>query len=227
MRQLNYNFSLIKEFKIGEYKIPFLFTLDKIRAFPDQRPVVEVDSSKDYSIGYIVEEYKQRAFLYVLPDFYLTMDEDLDNEWLSDFNSEDYEVINSKVFIRSPRLFFEFISSIEGFEKHTLSQLKSFIYDGEGKLIKSFYNKVLDDLEYMKSDSIESNDVLHFMQWALGETSTNPNPFFSENLNKPTIEWSWREIELRNIYKSKTFMIENAIEKLKAKMLEDAKKKSQ
>jgi hypothetical protein len=75
-------------------------------------------------------------------------------------------------------------------------------------------------------DLYKSLSSTHTFSSLLGEVSPNPNPFFPENLGKATIDWSWREVELRDLYKSKTFKIENAIEKLKSKMMEDAKNKS-
>ena len=88
-------------------------------------------------------------------------------------------------------------------------------------------SEAIHNLEYFKeNDTVGSNNT-HTFSSLLGETSPNPNPFFTENVGKATIDWSWREVELRDLYKSKTFKIENAIEKLKAKMMEDMKKNKQ
>lgn len=223
----NYNFKLIKEFKLGEYNIPFIFSLDKIKAFPDQRPVYSGDSDK-YSSQFVKEDIKNRLFNnFYSEGFYLILEEDLDLEWLSDFeNITDYIIRKNKVFIVSKELFFEFLHATEEFEQTTINRILKFIGENETLVMLTFRERLLEDLEYYLENKTVGTDATHLLQWACGETSTNPNPFFPENLNKATLDWSWREIELRNLFKSKMFKIEQAIETLKAKMMEDIRKKN-
>jgi hypothetical protein len=225
MREINYNIQIIKEFKIGDDEyIPFLFSLDKIRAFPNQSPTVSTDCQFKYKTKILTDSFSDRLFQYVYTD-YLPIE--YDKEFLNEFKEGlDYEKIDeTDIKIKSSDLFFKFLTMYCGYNPRMMDELKTFLFEGEHQMIQSFYSKIIEDLEYMKEDSYDKNDVIHMFQWALGHESLNNNPFFPENMNKPTIEWSFREVELRNIYRAKEFKIENAIEKLKTKMMDDIKNK--
>ena len=220
----NYNIKIIKEFRIGECDIPFIFSLDKIKAFSEQRPMYIGEDDK-YSANIVLDNIKDKIFEnFYSCGFDLTLDEDIDMEWLSNFKLNiDYKIEKDKVYIISKELFFEIIHEIEGFNQYKINEILNFIYTNEHKLMKCFQTNLLEDLEYFLDNKTIGNDMTHFLQWACGETSINPNPFFPENLGKATIDWSWREIELRNIFKSKMFKVEQAIEALKAKIMEEIK----
>jgi hypothetical protein len=227
MRELNYNIQIIREFKIGDDDyIPFLFSLDKIKAFNKQNPIISDDCNYKYKTDILIDDFSNRLFQYAYTDY---LPVEYDKEFLSKFeNNIDYELIydNSMFKIKTPKLFFSFLTNYCGYNHQMMSDLKRFLFESEQKMIKMFYDRVLEDLEYMAKDSPDKNDNIHMFQWALGHESINSNPFFPENMNKPTIEWSFREMELRNLYRSKEFNIENAIEKLKSKMMEDMKNKN-
>ena len=59
MKDFNYNIKIIKEFEVGEHKLPFLFSLDKIKAFKND--VVMVDSScvGKYKSDKLSNDYKE------------------------------------------------------------------------------------------------------------------------------------------------------------------------
>ena len=223
MKQINYNIQIIREFNMGDdVFIPFLFSLDKIKAFPDQAPKVDNNCSYNYKGDFLKDGFRDRVFEYAyIRGIPLEID-----EFLDEFKEgEDYYIENESAYINSSHMFFEFITVYTGYSPNTMSKLKSFIANCEREIINAFYKAVIDDLELEKKDSYERNEYIHFFQWALGQTQGFSNPFFPENIGKATIDWSFREIELRNLYRSKEFTIENAIEKLKAKMFEDAKNK--
>lgn len=227
MRELNYNIQIIREFKIGDDEyIPFLFSLDKIKAFNIQKPIISDECSFKYKTEILIDDFSNRLFQYVYTDYLLI---DYDDGFLRSYEENlDYELVfGGALFkIKSSKLFFAFLTTYCGYNQKMMSELKQFLAESEYKMINMFYTKILEDLEYMKEDSTDKNENIHMFQWALGHESINSNPFFPENMNKPTIEWSFREMELRNLYRSKEFKIENAIEKLKAKMMEDMKNKN-
>ena len=226
MRELNYNIQIIKEFKIGDdIAIPFLFSLDKIRAFNTQVPIISNECDGNYKSEMLTDEFADRLFQYVYREYIIV---EYDKDFLANFRKDiDYEMVDSENFIiKSPRLFFEFLTGYCGYNPKIMLELKVFITSTEHRMINTFYKKIIEDLEYMQSDSINKNENIHMFQWALGHESLNNNPFFPENIGKATIDWSFREVELRNLYRSKEFKIENAIDKLKAKMMEDAKNKT-
>lgn len=221
----NYNLKLIKEFKIGEYYIPFLFSLDKIKAFPEQTPVYVGENDK-YSPNFLESNIKTKLFeCFMANEFQLVLDEDLDCDMLNSYEEGcDYKIENDRVFILSKELFYDFLHWIPEFEVYHIAQIFEFKDSCYSELISAFINNVTEDLEYYLDNKMDRTNSMHMFQWALGETSTNSNPFFPENLNKATIDWSWREVELRNLYKSKVFKVENAIQKEKNRLEEEALK---
>lgn len=228
MRDFNYNIKIIKEFNIGEYRLPFLFSLDKIKAFRNENIIIDASCKGKYKVDKLNESYKDRIFMYAYLDYIDVVINDNIKEWLNDYNeSIDYVIQKDSIKIKSSNMFFDFITLLQGdYDENTLRNLKTFIELSESDLIQAFYKNVLEDLQYFKDNDTNGSNATHTFASLLGEVSPNPNPFFPENLGKATIDWSWREVELRDLYKSKTFKIENAIEKLKSKMMEDAKNKS-
>ena len=229
MKDFNYNIKIIKEFEVGEHKLPFLFSLDKIKAFKND--VVMVDSScvGKYKSDKLSNDYKERIFMYAYMDYIkIGINKDTE-EWIKKYEiNVEYKIVDNSVIILKPNMFFDLIVNLDcEYNPQTFQKLKLFIEFAEADLMQAFYKNVLSDLEYFKeNDTVGSNNT-HTFSSLLGETAPNPNPFFTENVGKATIDWSWREVELRDLYKSKTFKIENAIEKLKAKMMEDMKKNKQ
>ena len=69
MKDFNYNIKIIKEFEVGEHKLPFLFSLDKIKAFKND--VVMVDSScvGKYKSDKLSNDYKERIFMYAYMEY--------------------------------------------------------------------------------------------------------------------------------------------------------------
>jgi len=224
----NYNLKIIKEFKLGEYNIPFLFSLDKILAFPEKRPIF-IGQKDDFSSKFVMSEIQTKLFECFYSDgMPLILDEDIELSMLDEYvESTDYIINKNNIYIKSKNLFFAFLHWIPEFEIYHITLMSEFKDNNYIQLMNAFRNAIVEDLEYYLDDKMEGNNSTHFLQWALGETSTNPNPFFSENLGKATMDWSWREIELRNLYKSKTFKIENAINKeknrLEKKAMDEAK----
>ena len=158
-----------------------------------------------------------------------------DSQEEKEFKEEiDEYVITSELTGRFNELLDRYIGSLSTQTEDVGVWISGFFGSGKSHLLKMLGillgNKTIEGklpLEYFKeNDTVGSNNT-HTFSSLLGETAPNPNPFFTENVGKATIDWSWREVELRDLYKSKTFEIENAIEKLKAKMMEDMKKNKQ
>ena len=228
MRDFNYNIKIIKEFNIGEHRLPFLFSLNKLKAFRDEYIIVDSSCEGDYKVDQLKDMYKDRIFMYAYLDYIpIALDENT-KEWLKDYDEHvDYVIQKDNIKIKSANMFFDFITLLQGdYNIDILANLNTFIFSAESDLRQAFYRNVLTDLQYFKDNDTTGSESTHTFSSLLGEVSPNPNPFFPENLGKATIDWSWREVELRDLYKSKTFKIENAIEKLKSKMMEDAKNKS-
>lgn len=138
----------------------------------------------------------------------------------------DYLLKKEHIEILSKDLLYEMIFMYVDENDGKLNGIGTYINESLNQLIKSFYEIAKSDLEYNDVDNICMNDVNHSLNWIFGETSTNPTPFFKENFNKPTSQWSFREVELRNMHKSKLFMIEIAKKKAEAKMMEEMKNKA-
>lgn len=210
----NYNLKSIKEFKLGEYYIPFLFSLDKIKAFPEQKTVYVGEERDKYTNKIVENNTKTKLFeSFMWEEFVLILDEDLSIDMLESYAENiDYKLNDSKVYIISKELFYDFLHWIPEFEIYHIPEIIKFKDSCYDELMHAFINNVTEDLEYYLDNKMEKTQSMHILQWALGETSPNPNPFFPENLNKATIDWSWREVELRNLYSSKVYKVENAIQ---------------
>lgn len=224
-----YDIKIIREYKVGEdLAIPFLFSLDKIRAFKKEPPIIYDECINKYKVEWLEESFSERLFLHVYKEYFIT---EYDEEFLKGYKEDvDYVKIDDDSFyILNTRLFYEVFMNITNGDTKILQSIRNFIDESEVMLINKFYDKIISDLEYNKKESVDKNNIIHMFQWALGHESINPHPFFQENLNKPTSEWSLREVLLRNLYRSKEFDLSFAIQKLKhdqeQQYLEDMKNK--
>ena len=112
MRELNYNIQIIREFKIGDDEyIPFLFSLDKIKAFNIQKPIISDECSFKYKTEILIDDFSNRLFQYVYTDYLLI---DYDDGFLRSYEENlDYELVfGCELFkIKSSKLFFAFLTT--------------------------------------------------------------------------------------------------------------------
>ena len=214
MVQINYDIYLKKTYEGDGLNIPFLFSIEHIEAFPNKN-VDEIEGFKDLLFKYVDRSQMtiDKASLNYLKE----------EDWKENV---DYILKKEHIEILSKDLLYEMIFMYVDENDGKLNGIGTFINESLNQLIKSFYEIAKSDLEYNDVDNICMNDVIHSLNWIFGETSTNPTPFFKENFNKPTSQWSFREVELRNMHKSKLFMIEIAKKKAEAKMMEEMKNKA-
>lgn len=214
MVQINYDIYLKKTYEGDGLNIPFLFSIEHIEAFPNKN-VDEIEGFKDLLFKYVDRSQMtiDKASLNYLKE----------EDWKENV---DYLLKKEHIEILSKDLLYEMIFMYVDENDGKLNGIGTFINESLNQLIKSFYEIAKSDLEYNDVDNICMNDVIHSLNWIFGETSTNPTPFFKENFNKPTSQWSFREVELRNMHKSKLFMIEIAKKKAEAKMMEEMKNKA-
>ena len=214
MVQINYDIYLKKTYEGDGLDIPFLFSIEHIEAFPNKN-VDEIEGFKDLLFKYVDRSQMtiDKASLNYLKE----------EDWKENV---DYILKKEHIEILSKDLLYEMIFMYVDENDGKLNGIGTFINESLNQLIKSFYEIAKSDLEYNDVDNICMNDVIHSLNWIFGETSTNPTPFFKENFNKPTSQWSFREVELRNMHKSKLFMIEIAKKKAEAKMMEEMKNKA-
>ena len=214
MVQINYDIYLKKTYEGDGLNIPFLFSIEHIEAFPNKN-VDEIEGFKDLLFKYVDRSQMtiDKASLNYLKE----------EGWKENV---DYLLKKEHIEILSKDLLYEMIFMYVDENDGKLNGIGTFINESLNQLIKSFYEIAKSDLEYNDVDNICMNDVIHSLNWIFGETSTNPTPFFKENFNKPTSQWSFREVELRNMHKSKLFMIEIAKKKAEAKMMEEMKNKA-
>lgn len=214
---MNYDIQIIAEFNIGEVKFPFLFSLNKVKGFPRQNPMSE---NVKYKTDFLKLTFKERLLQYLYMDY---LDLELDEEFLDDFTiNTDYKFEHNKLVILSPNFFYNMLMSMEGVTLETLQELRAFIDNYEIKIMTTFLNRVIEDLNYNDKKDMMGNNNTHTLLSLLGDTSVNPTPFFPENLDRAIYDWSWREIQLRTIYRSKTFSIENAIKAEQNRLQEQA-----
>ena len=222
---LSYNIALIKEYKMGDVTIPLFFSIDKIKSFIQEAPV---SPNESYTLKLGVEESKALLFKYVL-----LKDFKLDTEFLTEFpnyrDNIDYTLINKNEFIiNSKEFLYDIILKLcdmEGVDSiRVILDIKHIASISEDDIIKAFDKRVSEDLDIEDKTDSTGNNITHMFGWMLGETATNPNPVFPENLNKASIDWSYREVRLRNLYRSKCFAIEYAKAEKERKYLEDRKK---
>ena len=214
MVQINYDIYLKKTYEGDGLNIPFLFSIEHIEAFHNKN-VDEIEGFKDLLFKYVDRSQMtiDKASLNYLKE----------EDWKENV---DYILKKEHIEILSKDLLYEIIFMYVDENDGKLNGIGTFINESLNQLIKSFYEIAKSDLEYNDVDNICMNDVIHSLNWIFGETSTNPTPFFKENFNKPTSQWSFREVELRNMHKSKLFMIEIAKKKAEAKMMEEMKNKA-
>ena len=214
MVQINYDIYLKKTYEGDGLDIPFLFSIEHIEAFHNKN-VDEIEGFKDLLFKYVDRSQMtiDKASLNYLKE----------EDWKENV---DYLLKKEHIEILSKDLLYEMIFMYADENDGKLNGIGTFINESLNQLIKSFYEIAKSDLEYNDVDNICMNDVIHSLNWIFGETSTNPTPFFKENFNKPTSQWSFREVELRNMHKSKLFMIEIAKKKAEAKMMEEMKNKA-
>ena len=214
MVQINYDIYLKKTYEGDGLNIPFIFSIEHIEAFPNKN-VDEIEGFKDLLFKYVDRSQMtiDKASLIYLKE----------EDWKENV---DYILKKEHIEILSKDLLYEIIFMYVDENDGKLNGIGTFINESLNQLIKSFYEIAKSDLEYNDVDNICMNDVIHSLNWIFGETSTNPTPFFKENFNKPTSQWSFREVELRNMHKSKLFMIEIAKKKAEAKMMEEMKNKA-
>ena len=214
MVQINYDIYLKKTYEGDGLNIPFLFSIEHIEAFHNKN-VDEIEGFKDLLFKYVDRSQMtiDKASLNYLKE----------EGWKENV---DYLLKKEHIEILSKDLLYEMIFMYVDENDGKLNGIGTFINESLNQLIKSFYEIAKSDLEYNDVDNICMNDVIHSLNWIFGETSTNPTPFFKENFNKPTSQWSFREVELRNMHKSKLFMIEIAKKKAEAKMMEEMKNKA-
>lgn len=212
MVQINYDIYLKKTYEGDGLDIPFLFSIEHVEAFPNKN-INEIEGFKDLLFKYVDRSQMtiDKASLNYLKE----------EGWKENV---DYLLKKEHIEILSKDLLYEMIFMYVDENDGKLNGIGAFINESLNQLIKSFYEIAKSDLEYNDVDNICMNDVIHSLNWIFGETSTNPTPFFKENFNKPTSQWSFREVELRNMHKSKLFMIEIAKKKAEAKMMEEMKK---
>lgn len=224
---MNYNLKIVDEFKIGELTIPFLFDISKIKENYDAL-IVKSSINSDYEHEKNINLFKIKMFEYLYLDkFILDIDENI-QELLMDFKEDvDYEVTNKTFKIKTKDLFFEILMCLDIDEDKVIFDLKNFITTNESKLIEIFTKDMFEELDYEDDEDTRGNNFTHKLQWALGETSTNNTPYFQENMNKATIDWSVREVLLRNFYKSKIYKMEHARNVEAERKIELAKNENQ
>ena len=227
MNPLNYNITQIKEYELGDVKIPLFFSLKTIKAFNKDTP-----ASKD---GKYLDKLKMNEFKTILFEHVLLEEFKLELDFIQLFSENykadvDYIIKQNHIIINSKEAFYEvLLHLIDSYGlnlNNILMQLSNLIYSSELELTKVYEKRVFEDLALNKKNDMAGNSTTHMLGWMLGETATNQNPMFEENIGKPTMDWSYREVVLRNRYRDKCFMIEIAKEKYKAKLMEDAKKKN-
>lgn len=209
---MNFDINLIQEFNIGDFIIPFNFNIANLK---ENEKMLIVDNSCVLSNTYEqkTEELNNKLFLH-LDWEKLNIEYDSSLDYILDRYKKDldYTIEYNTLNIKSKYLLLDLIGELEdninlGVE---LLNLKNFVDDNEVRLVNLFINKITEYLDLKNEKDMKGNNNTHRLQWALGETSTNPNPYFYENLNKATSDWSFREVLLRDFYKHKVYSMENA-----------------
>lgn len=223
---MDFEINIITEFNIGGLIIPFYFSIDKIQE-NSNNIIVEDGCTLTSNSEVVIEDFESKIFKYVyLEKLTLGYQEDFDYILSNYENSVDYTISKNIIKIKSKNLLFEFIHEIEevNYGDSTLEKLKAFVLKHENEMLKVFIDRLNSYINFNDESDRFGNNNTHRLQWALGETSTNPNPYFKENIGKATSEWSLRELILRDRYKSKVYAMEYARNKWQEDKLKEVKK---
>lgn len=218
---MDFEINIISEFNIGGFIIPFYFSIDKVQENPTN-VLVENECILSNNSEFEIENFENKVFKYVYLDkLKIKNSEDFDYILSKYKESTDYNLENDIITIKSKGLFFEFIYEIEEvyYGDNTLESIKNYVLSQEIEMIKIFSKRLDNYINYNDEKDRFGNNNTHRLQWALGETSTNTNPYFKENIGKATSDWSLRELMLRDKYKSKVYMMEHARNKWQEEQL--------
>ena len=107
-----YDIKIVREFELGDgLVIPFLFSLDKVKASRHSNPIIFDECINKYKVDWLEESFSERLFMYVYKEYFIT---EYDEEFLNNYKEDvDYvRVEDNGFYILSTKLFYEVFMNI-------------------------------------------------------------------------------------------------------------------